>query len=181
MATSTANAPIGSRVVPGTSGAGFTELLVCAALIGVVVAVTVPIFHSHLHGSALKAGAEELVGVMNLARSLAIKENTRVCVNRDPGGSSRVRLLIGNATPCAAAGSFYGAQGRGVDHRVGANGWITLVNDVAVTAATADVVFTALGAAVPGGSYTVSRNGRTLTVVVAPAGGGSITPRGPGG
>jgi Tfp pilus assembly protein FimT len=176
VTTSIANASIGSRPMPGTAGAGLAELLVCAALLGVVVAASVPVFHSHLHGSALKAGAEELAGVMNLARSLAIKENTRVCVHRDTGGSSRVRLLMASANPCVAAGSFYGAQGRGVDHRVDGSGWITLENQVAVTAATADVVFTALGAAVPGGSYTVSRNGRSLTVVVAPSGRVSIAP-----
>jgi Tfp pilus assembly protein FimT len=157
-------------------GASLAELLVGAALVGIVVAASVPVFHSHLHGSALKAGAEELAGLMNLARSLAIKENSRVCVNRDTGGSHRVRLLIASTHPCAAVESFYGAHGRGVDHRVGAQGWITLANEVTVTAATADVVFTALGAAVPGGSYTVSRNGRTLTVVVAPSGRVSITP-----
>ena len=86
---------------------------------------------------------------MNLARSVAIKENTRVCVNRDPAGSNRVRLLIASANPCAAVASFYGAHGRGFDSRIDAGGWITLQNQVAVTAATAEVVFTALGAAVP--------------------------------
>jgi Tfp pilus assembly protein FimT len=176
MATCPADALTVAPPRPRSTGAGLTELLVYAALIGVIAAASAPMFHTHLHGSALKAGAEELAGLMNLARSLAIRENTRVCVNRDRGGSSRVRLLMASANPCAAAASFYGAGGRGYDHRVDAAGWITLANQVAVTAATADVVFTALGAAVPGGSYTVSRNGRTLTVVVAPSGRVSIAP-----
>jgi Tfp pilus assembly protein FimT len=161
---------------PRRAGTSLTELLVCAGLVGVVVAASIPLFHSHLHGSALKAGAEELAGLLNLARSLAIKENTRVCVTRDPGGSSRVRILIGGPSPCAAGENFYGARGRGFDHRVDAGGWITFANDVRVTAATADVVFTPLGAAVPGGSYTVSRHGRTLTVVVAPSGRVNVAP-----
>jgi hypothetical protein len=59
---------------------------------------------------------------------------------------------------------------------VGADGWITLQNEVAVTTATAEVVFTALGAAVPGGTYTVSKGGRTLHVVVAPSGRVNIAP-----
>ena len=70
----------------GATGAGLTELLVSAALVGIVTAVSVPTFHSYVHGGALKAGAEELAALMNLARSVAIKDNTRVCVNRDPGG-----------------------------------------------------------------------------------------------
>jgi Tfp pilus assembly protein FimT len=176
MATSRADTSFGAPRRGGAAAAGRSELLVYAALVGVVAAASVPMFHTHLQGSALKGGAEELAGLMNLARSLAIKENTRVCVNRDRGGSSRVRLLMASANPCAAAASFYGANGRGFDHRVDAGGWITLANQVAVTAATADVVFTALGAAVPGGSYTVSRNGQMLTVVVAPSGRVSIAP-----
>jgi len=160
----------------GPPGAGLTELLVSAAIVGIVTAVSVPVFYSYVHGGALKAGAEELVGLMNLARSVAIKDNTRVCVKRDRAGSNRVRLLIAHADPCAAVASFYGAHEHGFDSRIDASGWITLQNNVTVTAATADVVFTALGAAVPGGTYTVSKNGRTLSVVVAPTGRVSITP-----
>jgi len=159
-----------------STGAGLTELLVSAALVGIVTAISVPSFHSYVHGGALKAGAEELAALMNLARSVAIKENARVCVNRDPAGSNRVRLLIASANPCAAVASFYGAHGRGFDPRIDAGGWITLQNQVAVTAATAEVVFTALGAAVPGGTYTVSKSGRTLNVVVAPTGRVSVAP-----
>jgi Tfp pilus assembly protein FimT len=151
-------------------------LLVSAALVGLVATMSVPTFNSYAHGSALKAGAEELAALLNLARSVAIKDNTRVCVNRDRGGAGRVRLLIGGANPCAAEASFYGGQGRGFDARVGAGGWIALQNQVAVTAATADVVFTALGLAVPGGTYTVSRSGRTLSVVVSPTGRVTVAP-----
>jgi Tfp pilus assembly protein FimT len=159
----------------GSTGAGLTELLVSAALVGVIAAISAPTFHSYVNGGALKAGAEELAALMNLARSVAIKENTRVCVKRDPGGSNRVRLLVGSANPCAAA-SFYGAQGRGFDARIDAEGWIALQNQVAVDATTADVIFTALGLAVPGGAYTVRKGDQTLNVVVAPTGRVTITP-----
>ena len=159
----------------GSTGAGLTELLVSAALVGVIAAISAPTFHSYVQGSALKAGAEELAALMNLARSVAIKENTRVCVKRDPGGTNRVQLLIGGTNPCAAT-TFYGAQGRGFDARVDAAGRIALQNDVAVSAATADVVFTALGLAVPGGTYTVRKGGHTLSVVVAPTGRVNVAP-----
>lgn len=168
-------APAIMTTKPGSTGAGLTELLVSAALVGIIAAISAPTFHSYVQGSALKAGAEELAALMNLARSVAIKENTRVCVKRDSGGSNRIRLLVGSANPCAAA-TFYGAQGRGFDARVDAAGWIALQNQVAVTAATADVIFTALGAAVPGGTYTVRKGGQTLNVVVAPTGRVNIAP-----
>jgi hypothetical protein len=159
----------------GPAGAGLTELLVSAALIAAITAASIPMFSTYLNGGALKAGAEELAGIMNLARSIAIRDNTRVCVSRD-GGSHRVRLLVAPVSPCAAEASFYGGQGRGVDARVDAAGWIALQNQVAVIDASAEVVFTGLGAAAPGGTYTVSRGGRTLSVIVAPSGRVSIAP-----
>ncbi len=54
-------------------------------------------------------------------------------------------------------------------------GFITLQNTMQVSAATANVVFTNLGAASTGGTYTVKNptTGKTLTVTVA--GSGRIT------
>jgi Tfp pilus assembly protein FimT len=176
MTTRARSTGTGSTRAAGSTGTSLTELLLSTALIGIVATISAPAFHSYLHAGALKAGAEELAALMNLARSLAIRDNTRVCVNRDPEGSNRVRLLIASANPCAAEASFYGSPGRGVDARVDTGGWIALQNQVGVTAATADVIFTALGAAVPGGTYTVSKNGRTLDVVVAPTGRVTIAP-----
>lgn len=160
----------------GQRGTSVSELVVVAAVLAVISAAALPLFFSYLRASTLKAGAEELVGILNLARSVAIKENVRVCVPRDTGGSNRVRILLAAANPCAATASFYGGEGRGVDPRIDAGGWFTMQNGVAVTGTTADVVFTALGAAVPGGTYTVARNGQTLSVVVAPSGRISIAP-----
>jgi Tfp pilus assembly protein FimT len=122
----------------------------------------------------LKAGAEEMAAVLNTARSVAIKENVQVCVNRGGAGGTQIRLLIAAANACAAA-TFYGSLGHGTDARVGTNGWITLTNGVGVTAGP-NVVFNALGAAVPAGTYTVSKNAQTLNVVVAASGRITITP-----
>ena len=151
------------------AGASLAEFLVTAAILGIVMAGSVPLFSTYLHSSSLRAGAEEFATLVNLARSLAITENSRVCVALDPAGSHRVRLLIPSGNLCTAE-SGGPVRGRWYDSRADASGWITLQNDVAVTAATADVVFTSLGAAVPGGTYTLTRYGRSLTVVVAPSG-----------
>lgn len=154
---------------------GYTlaELMVVLAVVGVITAIAVPSFVNYVQGATLRAGAEELASVVNTARSVAIKENTLVCVNR--GAGNQVRLLIAAANPCGSA-TFYGMTGHGSDARVGTNGWITMSNELLVTAATADVIFTSLGAAVPAGTYTVSKSGQTLRVVVAASGRVTITP-----
>jgi Tfp pilus assembly protein FimT len=157
-------------------GGGLTEVLVTAAIVALISAAAVPAFQTYLWGSRLRAGAEELVTLMNLARSLAIRENAHACVNLDPSGSSRVRILVAFSNPCRGPARVYGHRELGVDSRADADGWIALQNGVQVTAATAEVVFTAMGAAVPGATYTVSRDGRALHVVVAPSGRVNVIP-----
>jgi Tfp pilus assembly protein FimT len=149
--------------------------MVTVAIMAVLAGASVPVFHTHLRGSTLRAGAEEFVSLVNVARSLAIKDGARVCIARD-ASSNRVRLLIGSSTPCTTFTKTYGIQGHGVDFRADASGWITLQNQVAVTAATADVIFTPLGFATPGGTYTISKLGHSLSVVVAPSGRVSVAP-----
>jgi len=157
-------------------GAGLTEVLVTAAIVAVVTTVSLPALYTHFWSSSLRAGAEEFATLVNLARSLAIKENAHACVNLDSTGSNRVRVLVASSNPCRAAANAYGQRGHGFDSRVDAEGWITLQNGVAVTAATAEVVFTSIGAAAPGGTYTISKNGDALHVVVAPSGRVSVAP-----
>ena len=158
-----------------TSRRGYTlaELMITMSVIAVISAIAMPSFINYVQGASLRAGAEEMMSVLNTARSVAIKENTQVCVPR--GGTDQVRLLIAATNPCASA-VFYGQAGHNTDARVGANGWMTMSNGVEVTATTADVIFTSLGAAVPAGTYTVSKDGQTLRVVVAASGRITITP-----
>jgi type IV fimbrial biogenesis protein FimT len=156
-----------------TAGYSLAEIMLVLAVVGVISTMALPSFVNYLRGASTRAGAEELAGIMNLARSVAIKENTQVCVVR--GGTNQVRLLMAAANPCAAA-TFYGAQGRGTDARVGLNGWIALQNGVAITNATANVIFTPLGAAVPAGTFTISKDGQTLSVIVAGSGRVTIGP-----
>jgi Tfp pilus assembly protein FimT len=157
-------------------GAGLADVLVTAAIVAVVTAASVPTFSAYVWSSSLRAGAEEFATLVNLARSLAIKENARACVNLDSAGSNRVRILVASSNPCEETAKVYGRRGLGFDSRVDANGWIALQNGVAVTTANAEVVFTSIGAAAPGGTYTISKNGRALHVVVAPSGRVRVVP-----
>ena len=140
-------------------GFGLAELLVVIAILGLLAALGVPYLVSYWQASTLTAGAQELQTILNGARQLAIRNNTSVCVKRNSTG---MQYLTNGC-----AGVVW--TGAGTDNA----GWIPLVNGVTITAGPApDVVFTYLGAATPGGQYTVKApsNAQTLTVTVAGSG-----------
>lgn len=145
-------------------GFSLAELLATTAMIGITAAVALPFFLTYWQASTLRAGAQELATVMNQARQLAITQNTTVCVSRS---GTRVRFLTGGC-----GGTVW--TGPGTD----GSGWIALQNSVEVSGSTQNVVFGNLGAANPGGTYTVRNpvDGRTLSVVVAVSGRVSIGP-----
>lgn len=143
----------------GARGFSLIELVVVVAIAGVIMAVSTPVLISYWRTSTLRAGAEEMTAVLNNARQLAIKENTTVCVRRQ--GTNRVRYH----TPTCAGSAW---TGLGTD----SNGDIRLANNVTITAATADVIFTYLGAASTPGTFTLTNpvDGRTMQVIVASTG-----------
>lgn len=145
---------------------GFTlaELVVLVAIIGVLMATSVPFFLSYWQSATLKAGARELAVVLNSARQLAISQNTSVCVT---GNSTSVQYHL---TLCSNAAW----TGPGTD----STGFIRLSNGITVTPPGASVIFSYLGAAAPGGTYTVRNptDGKTLSVIVATSGRVSIGP-----
>jgi Tfp pilus assembly protein FimT len=129
------------------------------AIIGIMAILSMSTLMGFWRAATLAAGAQDLRVVLNGARHLAIRQNTDVCVEHT-GHQLRLRL-----DGCA------GPVWRGP--RSDASGWLTLVNDVEVTAANARVTFSFLGAASPAGTFVV-RNRRapeqTLTVTVAASG-----------
>jgi len=138
--------------------------MVVLAIIGVMAIVGVPLLLSYWQASTLEAGARELQAVLGNARQLAIKENTAVCVTN---ASNRVQFHV--STCGSAAWTGPGTDG---------SGWVRLTNGVQITAATASVTFTYLGAASPAGCYTVRnpQDGRTIAVVVAASGRVTMAP-----
>jgi prepilin-type N-terminal cleavage/methylation domain-containing protein len=140
-------------------GFGLAETVVVVAVIGIATAVAMPSLLTYWQAAALTSGAQELQSILSSARQLAIRQNTTVCVERS---GSRVRYRVGG---CG------GAQwvGAGTDN----NGWMGLSNGVQITNATASVAFSYLGAANPGGTYTVrnpANTAQTLDVVVTVSG-----------
>ena len=143
----------------GVRGVGLAELIVVVTILGLLAALGVPYLISYWQASTLTAGAQELQTILNGARQLAIRNNTSVCVKRNSTGIQYLTNGCGGAT----------WTGAGTDNA----GWMTLVNGVQITAGpAADIVFTYLGAAAPGGTYTVKApsNAQTVTVTVSASG-----------
>lgn len=140
-------------------GFGLAELLVVLTVVGIATVVAMPSLLSYWRAAVLTAGAQELQSILNSARQLAIRQNTTVCVERS---GNRVRFLVGGCAGAPWTGP--GTQG---------GGWMALSNGVQITNATASVAFSYLGAANPGGTYTVRNpvnTAQSLNVVVSVSG-----------
>lgn len=85
---------------------GFTliELMVTLIIVGILLTVGVPSLKTFMQGNQLIATAEELRSAINLARSEAIKLNSRVSICESSNGTS-----------CSATGDW-------------SNGWIVFVD-----------------------------------------------------
>ncbi len=147
----------------GQRGFSLAEIVVAVAIIGVLLAASAPSFISYWRAAATRAAARELTSALNHGRQLAIANNGLICVLTD--NATRLRFEQG---PCNT-GNFW--RGPGTDTQ----GWRTISNSIQLTGPAANVVFTNLGAAVPGGQYTLRNpsDGQQLTVTVA--GSGRIT------
>jgi general secretion pathway protein H len=67
---------------------GFTliELLLVLAIIGVAMAIAMPLFARHVSGASLNAASAEIRAALRDARSTAIAEDRPVVFRGDPGG-----------------------------------------------------------------------------------------------
>lgn len=144
-------------------GFSLTEILIVVGVIGIIAAVSTPAFLSYWRSATLRGGSQELATILNRGRSVAITQNTTVCVSQN---ANRVRFLTGGC-----GGTVW--TGAGTD----GGGWFTLQNSVNVTT-NPQVVFNHLGAATTAGAYTVQNpvDNATLTVTVALSGRITIGP-----
>ena len=102
---------------------GFTliELMITLIIVGILLAVGMPSLQSFMRGSQLVASTNELISALHVARSEAIKLNTRVTICESSNGTS-----------CATTASWK-------------NGWIVFVDadgDLAGTGAACAAVGT---------------------------------------
>ncbi|MBI1848127.1 MAG: GspH/FimT family pseudopilin [Candidatus Rokubacteria bacterium] len=147
---------------------GFTliELVIVVGITAVITVTAMATFTNYWQTSMVKSGAQELASILNTARALAIRQNQTVTVNGGSGGTAgKFQVMIGT-TPWTALTSD-------------TNGWTGLNNSIIISAYPgASVQFTNLGAASPGGTYTVQNTttSQTLSVIVAVSGRVSIGP-----
>ncbi len=78
------------------SGATLLELMIVLAIAGILLAIGIPAFSSLAHTSRLSSFTNELVSSLHLARSEAIKRNSRAVMCKSDGGIS-----------CAASGGWH--------------------------------------------------------------------------
>jgi prepilin-type N-terminal cleavage/methylation domain-containing protein len=143
-------------------GVTMAELLMVVAVVGITSAVGTPYFMRYMQSAALKAAAQQLATIISGARQLAIARNTNVCVSL---ASNQATYRTGVSTACGGGTLYLGANTR-------ADGTMTLDNNMRISGTTANVVFSALGVAVPAGTYTVRNpsTNSTLNVVVSSMG-----------
>jgi prepilin-type N-terminal cleavage/methylation domain-containing protein len=140
---------------------GFTlvEVMVVLTITAALAVVATPSLLSYWDGASLGAGARELATVMNLGRQLAISRKTTVCM--DVTGTN-VRLRLGGCNGTVWTGPVTDGAGT------------VRLSDPSTLAisSNARVTFTALGAATPSATYTVThaRTRASRAVVVAASG-----------
>ena len=159
---------VSERVLPGgLSRRGFTvaELLVVMAIVGIMVATSVPWMITYWQAATLKAGAEELAAGLNRGRQLAISQSRNVCVEVV---SNRYRYRLNDC-----GGTIWTAPG------TDANGFYGMTDNMTMTT-NQNPIFGYLGAATPGATFTVTnpQGGATLSVVVSVSGRVRICPAG---
>jgi prepilin-type N-terminal cleavage/methylation domain-containing protein len=147
-----------------TRGFSMIELLVVLAVVGILAALGYPYVSTYLRAASLRAGAQELATIVNGGRQLAITRNANVCVLVN-NNQAMYRILVGAGNPCTAGAVYTGVETQD-------DGRIPLSNNIQITATTANVVFSPLGAATTAGTYTVHNpdGGANLGVVVSASG-----------
>lgn len=151
------------RIVGNTAAYSMAELMVVIAIIGVTMGVAIPSIWTYYRASALRAGAEQTVVLLNNARQLAIRLNTTMCVTIDATG---MQYHQGTCTAAAYTGA-------GTD----ASGYMTLPSGLTLSG-TNNLCFSYLGAGatspapcVSNGTLTVTRaSGGTINVTMASTG-----------
>jgi prepilin-type N-terminal cleavage/methylation domain-containing protein len=152
---------VGRGLAPGFTVA---ELVIVIAVIGILAVMAVPSFLTYLRAAALKSGAQQVVTLVNQARELAIKENTKVCAKRS--SATQMTYVLNSDGSCVGSGPWIGT---GTD----AAGNIQLPVGITVTASGNGAIFDYVGSAVTApATYTLTytQTGATLTVSVAASG-----------
>lgn len=141
----------------GQGGFQLVELIVIVAVIGIMVAISVPFMVSYMQAATLKGNAEVVAAWLNQGRQLAIRGNQNVCADID-GAGMHYHLVNCSGTVWVGTGT-------------NASGFVPFPAGVTMSVG-APAIFNYLGAATPAATYTVTHtaSGRTITVTVSATG-----------
>ena len=141
------------------AGFSLVELSVVLAITGVLTLVATPTLVTYWDTWSVHAAARELAVAMNLGRQLAISTRTSICVDLS---GAYLRFRVGGCAGDVWRGSITDASGA------------IRISDPTTLAMSSNgrPVFTTLGAASPGATYTLRhvRTRATRTVVVGGSG-----------
>jgi type IV fimbrial biogenesis protein FimT len=146
----------------GSRGFTLTDLVITLAVVSIVATLAFPYFQTFLRTAKVKAAAQELASIVGGGRQLAIARNANVCVLLS---GNQARYMLNTSATCVGGTTYLGPVTK-------SDGTIALSNSMQISATTANVVFTNLGAASTAGTYTVRDpdTSQTLNVVVAASG-----------
>src|SRR5712692_3892255 len=136
-------------------GFSLPELIVFLAVVGILAAMSTPLFLSYYRTAQVRGAASDIAAYLNQGRQLALQRNGNVCVHVT---ASAMHYHLGGCGGAAWVGPGTDALGN-----IPAPDYITL-------STTADPVFNYLGAATTAATYTVSRGAYSLTVTVSASG-----------
>lgn len=150
------------RPAPVTpAGFGLAELVVVLAVISLLIAAGLPYLLVYTRTATLAAGVQEVRDALGRAKQLAITTRQNICIEVAANTTYRFR----QATCAGTAWTGVGTN---------SSGFFRLQNQVRVSNAGGSPIFTALGTASPGATFSViAPNGSIRTVTVT--GGGRIT------
>jgi Tfp pilus assembly protein FimT len=141
-------------------GFSIAETLLVVGIIGLLTVGATPMFLRYYQGAQLNLAAQEVVTFLNNGRQLAITQNANVCVHIS---STAMHYHQGS---CAGAAWL----GPGTDSA----GNVAVPTGITLTTS-ADPVFSYLGAATPGATYTITNTQASTTMHVTVASSGRIT------
>ena len=144
-----------------TQGYSLAELIMFIAVIGILSVLAVPAFLSYYQAATLKAGAQQVVALINQARELAVKQNDNVCVKLH--SATQMTYALSSCTGTAWVGAGTDAAGN-----------INLPTGITATAS-ANPVFNYVGSALPAATYTLTNVQTAATLTVSVAASGRIT------
>jgi Tfp pilus assembly protein FimT len=141
----------------GQGGFQLVELILIVAIIGILIAISVPFLVTYMQAATLKGQAETVAAWLNQGRQLAIRNNQNVCADID-GAGMHYHLASCAGTIWVGAGTL-------------STGYVPFPSGVTMSVG-APAVFNYLGAATPAATYTItqSSSGRTITVTVSATG-----------